>query len=383
MTIIGALGRGARAIRANRVLDPAYTCSRVAQIAAITRGMYERSWMERVLRSWYVAVLAVAAVSLLCGCDRADTGGEPRYGGSGRASAAPAAETDELRVVVTIPPLAGLVEPMLPEGSAVTILIPPGAGMHTYSIPPRELASIARADVLVQVGASMEPAVDSFVREHGGEGLRRVVFSELDAVEDTHFHVCDDPSHHHDEDLADPHLWLDPGLAVYMVEAVADALTDAVISDSEAVAGIIEKRDALIAQIESLDVSFRERLSGKQRDHIVVAHNAWSRLADRYGFVTVPLAGVLAQEPTPRDIKRASDVIGEHGVPVIFTEPQLSAAAARRVAEIAGVELRQLDPLGSGDYIGLMRSNLGAIADALGCPGAEAGVVAGGKNQAP
>jgi zinc transport system substrate-binding protein len=105
-----------------------------------------------------------------------------------------------------------------------------------------------------------------------------------------------------------------------------------------------------------------EALKGKT---IVVGHDAWRRLAERYGFETVAIAGLSGGEPTPGALRRAAEVVRENGLRVVFVEPQLGERAGRRIAEATGAEVRPLDPLGDGDWFKMMESNLAELKRAL------------------
>jgi hypothetical protein len=50
----------------------------------------------------------------------------------------------------------------------------------------------------------------------------------------------------------------------------------------------------------------------------------------------------------------------------VFVEPQRNQAAPRRIAAAAKVRLGVLDPLGNGDWIGMMEANLAALVEGLG-----------------
>src|SRR5882757_8715144 len=66
-----------------------------------------------------------------------------------------------LRAVVTIPPLKGLIEPLLPPGTTVTVLMQPGRSEHGYEFTPADMAAMARADVFVYVGLGLEGRIEA------------------------------------------------------------------------------------------------------------------------------------------------------------------------------------------------------------------------------
>jgi len=70
-------------------------------------------------------------------------------------------------------------------------------------------------------------------------------------------------------------------------------------------------------------------------------------------------------EPTPGAIAEAVRAGEEARAQVIIIEPQFADAAAETIAARTGAALATMDPLGSGDWFGMMRSNLEALEGAL------------------
>lgn len=322
--------------------------------------------------------------------------------------------TAPLRVVVSIPPLKGLVEPLLPSGSTVDVLIPPGVSEHGHEIPPARLATLAAADVVVTVGLGLEPSVEKFLRDRPNAARLSVAFSTLVGLDaaasansatdsskkktDAHNHDGHAHAHGHDHDHShddhahdehgnclhadanDPHLWLDPVLTKQFVSAFADKLaqrtaTPASPSNTDATkttpstatpnATLTKARDTLTAKLDDLDLRYRKAIESSKNRTIIVGHDAYGRLAARYGLTTVALAGMHASEPTPAAIQRAVETVKSKKAKVVFAEPQVSQAAAKRVAQLTGAEVKILDPLGDGDYFKLMDRNLEALRSAL------------------
>lgn len=287
------------------------------------------------------------------------------------------------RVVVSIAPLKGLVEPLLPPGTRVVMLVPPGVSEHGYEIPPAGLAELARADLVVYVGMGLEPQVEKFLATHARSGRRVVEFADLSSAPaaspaGTPTPTIDHTAHRHDESGAcihpegDPHLWLDPVQAGGLVERVAAELQawgeSRGLSLAER-AAIAERAKALLQRLDALHLSYSARLAKTLRKRIVVTHDAFGLLATRYGFQTVALKGLNAGEPTPKALEAAAKAVRAEGIPVVFVEPQLSKAAGERLAAALGVPTRTLDPLGTGDYFDFMLKNLDALALALGVEG--------------
>ena len=277
--------------------------------------------------------------------------------GCRRSTPVSPASNQPFTAVVTIPPLKGLVEPLLPSGGRVELLIPAGVSEHNYELPPSKLAALEGADLVVYVGLGLEPQVEKFLRDHPRSGRSEVCFATVVGISSPEHadekHDAHEAEEEH-EHAVDPHLWLDPVMARRLVEHVGEVLR------------VPDKAAAELARIDDIDRQYREALSGGPKKTIVVGHAAYGWMAKRYGLEVVPIAGLNASEPTPAAIERAVRAVKEMGVSTVFVEPQLSQAAGKRIAESTGVPVRVLDPLGDGDWFGMMQRNLDALKTALG-----------------
>src|SRR5436190_24294409 len=83
-----------------------------------------------------------------------------------------------LKVVVTIAPLKGLVEPLLPPGSTVTVLMQPGKSEHGYEFTPGDIAAMAKADLFVYVGLNLEGRVESTLKKQEAPKRQVVCFAD-------------------------------------------------------------------------------------------------------------------------------------------------------------------------------------------------------------
>lgn len=335
------------------------------------------------MRGWRTA-LALAALGA---AGATAVAAQPAPGApAGPVATAPTFEGRPLSVVVSIPPLAGIVRGLLPAGSTVESLIPPGASEHGYEIPPAALSRAARADLVVSVGLGLEASADKFLAANPREGRREVVFHAVAKRRAGGLLPAAKPaeggqpggheghSHGPGESCSvcasradtDPHFWLDPVLVRDLSVELSRVIGAA--SGPEAAAALKNKLDAQLARIDELHERYARTLAPAARRTIVVAHDAWQYPAARFGLRVVAIAGLNAQEPTPGAIRDAARVIREQGLTHVFIEPQLSRRAAERIASATSVGVLMLDPLGDGDWFALMESNLRSLATALGVP---------------
>jgi ABC-type Zn uptake system ZnuABC Zn-binding protein ZnuA len=287
-----------------------------------------------------------------------------------------------MRVVASIPPLAGLVGPLLPEGSVLTVMVGPTQSAHGFELTPSQVAEARRADLVCVVGLGLDVQVERALGS--GAGARIIRFSDLigpiepaEGEEGAGADEEDHPvgEHDHDHGPVDPHLWLDPHLARRFVVGAADAIAKA-RGHASPDAPLQEALAQLLQAIDDIDAEYRARLAPFQGAAIINTHDAFGRLAERYGLrIGAVIQPLGTQEPTMESLSAAAHAVSREGARAIFVEPQTSGAAARRLAEVTGVPVGALDPLGAGDWVVMMRQNLDELVRTL---GASAGGAGGG-----
>ena len=259
-----------------------------------------------------------------------------------------------LSVITTIYPVTYFAERIGGERVNVQSLVRPGVEAHDFEPTPSDIRAISAADVLVYVDPNFETWVENVVRSVGN---RLVVVSTGDITD------------------RDPHVWLNPIQAAEQARRILTAFSEADPGGAEVYKA---NSAAFEADLVDLDMEFAQALSACRLRHIVVSHEAYGHLADRYGIEQIALAGLSAEfESTPQ---RISDVIKEMerlGISHILQEPILSDELAKTVAGETGAVLLPLHPLESltrdqidaGDtYFTVMRRNLESLRTALQCP---------------
>lgn len=290
---------------------------------------------------------------LVCGCGESS---EP-VGGAG---VNPGATT----IVASIYPVASLVEAMVSEDRSVSCLLPAGASPHFYEPTASDLNVIRGAGLIVSVGLGLDPWVKS-AAEAAGQGERVIELGSLLGLVGTSAcagHAGHDHAAHtgHEHGLIDPHIWLDPVLAGQMVEQLAGRIEGA-------------KAGALLEELTKLDAEYRQQLEPFVGRAIVTYHGAFGRIAQRYGLKVAAVleptgaTGAISREA----LREAIKAIGEHGIKVIFSEPQFPPEAIGALVEQTGVKAMMLDPLGDPNqperagYLAMMRYNLKTLVAGL------------------
>lgn len=240
-------------------------------------------------------------------------------------------------------------------------LAAPGTGcLHDYQLSTADMKALARADVFLINGASMESYL-GFVLE-GLPGLPVVDASA--GVE-----LLPDES---GETEWNAHIWLDAGNAIIMTANLADGLITALPAHADAIAA---NRDAYTQRLQLLDEELRTALSGVVRKDIITFHEAFPYFAKAYGL---HVAAVVTLEPedtlSPRQLANLVKTVRALNNPPLFTEPQYENLAAETVAAETGAPIYELDPVVTGPekdipltyYEDRMRANLAVLLEALG-----------------
>jgi zinc transport system substrate-binding protein len=257
-------------------------------------------------------------------------------------SAASARATD---VVAGLYPLAFAAEQVGGGDVAVRNLTAAGAEPHDLELTPRDVEAILGADLALYVGGGFQPAVEEAVASSDVPAVD--VLEGLDLRE------------------GDAHVWLDPLRFAQVVERIGTVL------------GEEEAARELAGKLRALDQELRAGLADCRRRELVTTHDAFGHLAERYGLETIPITGNSPEaEPSPRDLEAVAGLVEERGVTTVFTETLVSPEIAETVAREAGAETADLNPLEGltedevargEDYFSVMRANLAALREGLGC----------------
>ncbi|MGD2122147.1 MAG: metal ABC transporter substrate-binding protein [Gemmatimonadota bacterium] len=279
-------------------------------------------------------------------------------------------EMDQRPVVVTsIFPLGDLVQELVGSEVRVETVLPPGASPATFSVTPRQLQDYREASLFIMVGGGLDEWLSRIPEASGGES------SILELAEGIHLlEAGEEPSEEgadHGHGTGNPHIWLDP---ILVRDEILPRLLEALVSVLPSSSADIEARGAALADsLSALDAEIRRELAPLRQRAFITTHSAWPYFAARYEMEE---AGVIhahpGHEPSSREIAALLAVAERHGIPCLFTEPQLGEVAARALATEMKLPTLELDPLGGPNVLGregyfeLLRFNTAQLLAGLG-----------------
>lgn len=284
-----------------------------------------------------------------------------------------------IKVYTSIYPMYDFTKQIGKDRIDLELMVPPGAEPHDWEPTAKLMGEMEKANVFIYNGVQMEMWADKVIGAlsnndlivvEASEGVDLLKFEEHNHDEEDIQH--NEQKHEHKHGAYDPHVWLDPIRAIKQAQNIKNALVKADEENKEFYeANFNEFKDKLRA----LDSKYKDELSDRELDEIVVAHAAFGYLADRYGFKQIAISGLTPQEePSAAKLAQITEVVNAHGIKYIFYETLANPKLSEVLAKETGANTEVLNPMGgltkedraSGkDYTSIMEENLLALKKAL------------------
>ncbi len=272
----------------------------------------------------------------------------------------------QLQVTTSFYPLYYFASRVAAEHAQVRNITPAGAEPHDYEPTPADIAQMYASDLLLIHGGQFEPWAGGIISELAGHQTRVVAVGERLATQQLILN---------DQPVLDPHVWLDPLLAMQEVEIIRAALTE--IDPANAVS-FRQNAALLTADLQTLDSAFRAGLNNCAQKDIVTSHAAFGYLAARYQFKQVAIAGLSPDaEPSAGDLAGIADFVRNNNIRHIFFESLVTPKLSQTIAAEVGAQTLVLNPLeglttleqsAGKNYLSEMNNNLANLKTALQCP---------------
>jgi len=262
------------------------------------------------------------------------------------------ASAEKLRVLTSFLPVYCFAANVAGEHATVENFLPQGAGPHDYQFTPRDVRKLSEADLILVNGLGMESWLSRAIESSGSKKAGKLV--ELAAgipanklLRDGHGISLGGKDDHEHSHGSNPHIWLDPQLAVYCVKNVEAAMSKA---DPKNAGAYAANAKAYIEKLEKLDADIMELLKPVKGGAFVTFHNAFPYLVKRYGLNQVGVVEEVPEvQPSPRYLSKLLEVMRQTKTKALFAEPQFPKKIAERIAADSGVPLGTLDTLETGD----------------------------------
>ena len=267
--------------------------------------------------------------------------------------------------------------------------------VHSYEPKPNDMKAVAKASLFIAAGLEFEEAwiprfkasaknlvvvqsdakIAKLKEEHSGHAEHDEGHGEHEVKDDKHSghaghaakdkhadHKVKDDKHsghaghaehdekheaheEHDEEHeahADPHVWLNPMLAITMARNISDALIDMDKANKDFYLKNFQK---LMNDLLAFDESAKNELAGLKNRKFVVYHPAWGYFAAHYDLEQISIER-NGKEPKIDEMASTVKMIKDENIKVIFADPNRSQKSAQVLASQTGAKVELLDPLG-------------------------------------
>jgi zinc/manganese transport system substrate-binding protein len=274
------------------------------------------------------------------------------------------AEAAPLRVVASFSILADLTRQIGGPAISVDALVGPDGDAHVYDPRPKDLRTLAAAQVLVRNGLGLEGWMDRLTAAAGFKGT--VVVAAAKVAPRTM--KADSGAI-----ATDPHAWQNPRNAILYVEAIADGLASADPSNAATYRDAASRYSAEIAQCDAWIEAKLAAISRPQRQ-IITTHDAFGYYGARYGVDFLSAQGISTEaEPSAKQIAGLVAQIKRQKVRAVFienmTSPRMAQMLARETGAVLGGTVYS-DALSPPDgpaatYLAMLRHNTTLFAAAM------------------
>ncbi len=262
----------------------------------------------------------------------------------------------KLRVVATFYPLAEFARNIGGDLIDVNTIVPAGSEPHDYEPTPKDILALRDADLVLIHGA-----IDTWAERATANIPENKIVSTAGLVASIN-------------GVVDPHIWLDPILAIEQVRFIVDGL----ITIDPAHGQIYNANgEEFIQKLRLLDSNYRHGLSQCRLQSVITSHDAFGYLAARYNFNAIAINGISPEEePSSQKISEIIELARKEGIRHIFFETLVSPKISETISREIGGSTLLFNPLegltsqeisAGENYISAMNENLKNLKLAMQC----------------
>lgn len=244
----------------------------------------------------------------------------------------------------------------------VTTMTPPTVDPHNLELSPAQLRDLGSADLVVYLSGFQNAVDEAVTTIDQGRVLDVAAAARMERSPNGLGAASREGAQ------LDPHFWLDPTRLAAVADELAAQLS---ATDPDGAEAYAANAAGLGVELEEIDRAYREGLASCAGATLVVSHEAFGYLAERYDLVQVGISGINPEaEPSPARLREVRAVIEDSGVRTLFFEVLTSPKVTQALADDAGVRTDRLDPVEGhvdADYLDVMRANLTALERGLVC----------------
>jgi zinc transport system substrate-binding protein len=262
--------------------------------------------------------------------------------------------SDQHKVLVTFYPIYQFTKAVGGDKVDVSVIIPSGVEPHDWEPTIQDIENFKRVNMIIINGAGLEPWVSKLVSANSNMII-------VDSSKNIQLLK-------HDNNMTDPHIWLDPILVKIQVQNIADGL---IKLDPKNADYYQQNANQYKAKLDLLDNEIKTDLASCNKKDFLSFHDAFSYFSKEYGLNQNTIVGGLnpEAEPTAKTLEDMTQKAKNLGIHVVFTEEAVNPQISKVIADEIHGKVLVLSPLEvtniNDDYIGKMQNNLSNLKEAL------------------
>ncbi len=321
--------------------------------------------LKRHRLSWYALILLGTILI-----------GLPACASTAASAVSPTGPTSQvatrLDVVSTVAPIVNIIYNIGGDRINLVGIIPEGTDSHTFEPAPSDAVKLSKGDVIFVNGLDLETPTVKLAQANLKPGAEIVNLGENTLKPDQYVFDFSFPK---EKGHPNPHLWMNPLLALRYAEIVKDTLAR---RDPSGTAYYLANYDQFKARIGELDAAILKSIQSipeKQRK-LLTYHDSFAYFAQRYPITVIgAIQPADFAEPSAKEVADLINQIRAEGVPAIFGSEVFPSKVLEQIGREAHV--RYIDTLRDDElpgqhgerihsYFGLMIEDVTTMVSALG-----------------
>lgn len=280
------------------------------------------------------------------------------------------ADDSRINIVTTSFPVYDFTRAVARDTVSLSMLLSPGAELHTYEPSPQDIIAISQCDLFIYIGGESETWADRVLNSIDTSNMtivRLMDSVEIESLEHEHEH--DDEKH-----LYDDHIWTSPQNAILMVETISIAMCQA---DTQNTQVYTDNTTQYIEELISLNNDFQQIVDNSKRNLVIFGDRfPFYHLAELYDIEHLSALNSCSTDTdcSAATISMLIDEIKANNIPVVFYIEQSNQRITDTLCEATGakkllfhsVQTISREDFDSGiGYIQLMERNATHLREAL------------------
>jgi ABC-type Zn uptake system ZnuABC Zn-binding protein ZnuA len=265
------------------------------------------------------------------------------------------------KVIATTTITADIARNIAGDKFEIRHIVPVGGDPHLYEPVPKDAQLVAKADLILVNGLTLEGWLTEFIENSGTKATVVVTTEGIKPVKSEKYHS------------PDPHAWMTAANGIIYARNITKALSEYAPEHKAEFEANFRNYTKKLKQLEISILQEIDKIPKKQRV-LITSHDAFQYFGRHYGIRLESILGTSTDaEAQTADIIRVQKVIKETGVPAVFIESTINPKLLQQIATDNNIKIGGelfSDSLGElgGDaetYLKMLQHNAMTISYAL------------------